>query len=55
MELTTRRVNLILFVIVVAIILFSVVRAVVGPSDQGKRPEPRRGPAAAAQATARHG
>jgi hypothetical protein len=55
MELTLRRVNLIIFVIVVAIILFSVVRAILDPADQGKRPEPRRGPAAAAQAVARHG
>ena len=48
-----RRLNLMLFVIVVAIILFSVVRAVFGTSQ--KRPEPRRGPAATAQATAKRG
>jgi hypothetical protein len=49
-----RRLNLMLFVIVVAIILFSVVRAFFGTASQ-KRHEPRRGPAATAQATAKRG
>jgi hypothetical protein len=50
-----RRLNLMLFVIVVAIIIFSLVRAVSGTLSQQKRHEPKRNPATSAQVAAQHG
>ncbi len=49
-----RRLDLMLFIIVVAIILLSLLRAVSG-SPQGKQHEPRRGPAAVTQTAAKRG
>jgi hypothetical protein len=50
-----RRMNLILFVIVVVIILFSVVRALFEASPEQRQHEPKHTPAASAQTTLKHG